>query len=91
MHAVRMVVRGRVQGVGFRFWTVRTAIDLGVRGWVHNCGDGSVEILALGTPDAIERLAKACHSGPTYAEVTAVETYPATDDGSVGFSQRSTA
>ncbi len=91
MQAVRLLVHGRVQSVGYRFWTVRTATELGIRGWVCNRRDGSVEILAVGTPEAVERLTEACRSGPAYAEVTAVDTHAAADDGSVGFSQRPSA
>ena len=46
--AVRAVVEGRVQGVGFRYWTVQVARELGITGWVRNCPDYSVEIFAEG-------------------------------------------
>jgi len=46
--AARAVVEGRVQGVGFRYWTVQVARELGITGWVRNCPDYSVEIFAEG-------------------------------------------
>ncbi len=88
--ALRLVVLGRVQGVGFRWWTVDTAERLGLRGWVRNRRDGSVEIHAIGQQDRVEALALACESGPRAARVTAVERFPAEDDGSPGFEHRGT-
>ncbi len=69
---VRMVVRGRVQGVGFRYATIRRAGDLGVAGWVRNRSDGSVEIVAQGAGDALVALEEWCHRGPAAARVTEV-------------------
>ena len=81
-------VRGRVQGVGYRWWTVRTASDLGLEGWVRNRRDGTVEILAIGEAAAIDALQESCRQGPTAAVVLAVERYMADDDGSRGFEER---
>ena len=86
--AWRLVVLGRVQGVGFRWWTVYTAERLGLRGWVRNRRDGSVEIQAIGPRDRVEALALACESGPGAARVSAVERFPAEDDGARGFEHR---
>ena len=86
-HARRWLISGRVQGVGYRWWTVRTADRLGLDGWVRNLGDGSVEVLAIGAPEAVERLAAACGAGPAAARVSALERHPAEDDGSTGFTE----
>ena len=58
--AVRVValVRGRVQGVGFRWWTRTRALELGLTGWARNLADGRVEIVAEGPREACERLLK---------------------------------
>jgi acylphosphatase len=88
--AWRLVVLGRVQGVGFRWWAVDMAERLSLRGWVRNRRDGSVEIHAIGPADAVDEFARACESGPPAARVTSVERFPAEDDGSVGFEHRGT-
>jgi acylphosphatase len=89
--AARLLVEGRVQGVGYRWWAVETARALGLDGWVRNRADGSVEILAMGEAVEIERLLQACRSGPPGGSVCAVRREAAEDDGSVGFQQRATA
>lgn len=73
MRRVRVVVRGRVQGVGFRYSTVRRARQLALRGWVRNCADGSVELVAEGEPDAVEALIEWCRHGPGGARVDEVD------------------
>ena len=85
--AVRAVIRGRVQGVWFRGWTVDTATRLGLDGWVRNRRDGSVEALFAGAADAVERMLEACRSGPPHARVDAVERHAAEEDGVAGFRQ----
>jgi acylphosphatase len=67
--AVRVVVEGRVQGVGFRAWMVRRATGLGLSGWVRNRLDGSVEAVLAGPAAAVERLLADCREGPPAAEV----------------------
>lgn len=89
-HAESLRIQGRVQGVGYRWWTLETAAALGLEGWVRNRRDGTVEILAIGHPVAIDALAEACRQGPTPAVVLAVERYMTEDDGSVGFEERTT-
>jgi acylphosphatase len=64
---------GRVQNVGFRWWTARHARVLGVVGTVRNRPDGSVEVVAAGPPEAVQRLAGLLASGPPGANVEAVE------------------
>jgi acylphosphatase len=90
MRSVRLVITGRVQGVGYRMWAERTAAALGISGWVRNRADSSVELQATGGDDAIARLIEACRQGPRAAIVSDVAVADAEDDGSVGFSSRPT-
>ena len=54
---VYLKIKGRVQGIGFRWWAVKTAEEIGgISGWVHNAADGSVEILMSGEEDNIDRM-----------------------------------
>jgi acylphosphatase len=71
--ARRFVVRGRVQGVGFRWFVEREAHILGVSGWVRNNADGGVEVLAQGTRDQLSGLRARLREGPRAARVDAVE------------------
>lgn len=71
--AVRARITGRVQGVGYRAWTLRQAQALGLRGFVRNRADGSVEVVALGPPETVEGLMRICRSGPAGARVDGVE------------------
>lgn len=87
LDAVRVRITGRVQGVWFRGWTVAEARSRGLRGWVRNCQDGSVEALFIGPSDALEDLVERCHQGPTTARVAQVKTFAAEDDGSLEFRQ----
>jgi acylphosphatase len=70
---VRVVVRGRVQGVGFRANCQREAQSAGLRGWVRNAWDGSVEALFEGDAEAVDRLVRWCGVGPRMAEVETVD------------------
>jgi acylphosphatase len=70
---VRLVVSGRVQGVGFREFTRRTAHRLGVGGWVCNLSDGRVEVVADGERPALDALVTAVSSGPPGARVRDVQ------------------
>jgi len=72
MRAQRLVIRGRVQGVGYRDAAVQAAFEFGVCGWVRNRPDGSVEALAQGEPEALERFAAWCRRGPPLARVADV-------------------
>ncbi|HLV88834.1 MAG TPA: acylphosphatase [Candidatus Sulfotelmatobacter sp.] len=71
--AKRYIVRGRVQGVGFRWFVEREAHLLGIAGWVRNNHDGSVEVLAQGTRDQLSGLHSRLREGPRAARVDAVE------------------
>lgn len=70
---LRLRIRGRVQGVWFREATRIEAERLGVRGWVKNCADGSVEALVEGEPGAVRELEAWCHHGPPAARVVEVQ------------------
>jgi acylphosphatase len=70
---LRMRIRGRVQGVWFRESTRLEAERLGVRGWVRNCADGSVEALLEGEPLAVRQMEQWCRQGPSAARVTEVQ------------------
>lgn len=77
--AIRHVtIRGRVQGVGFRYWTRRTATARGLTGWVRNRRDGSVEALFAGDEQAVAEMIKLCRRGPDAARVATVDEQPAT-------------
>lgn len=71
---VRVTVRGRVQGVGFRYATCEMARDIGVRGWVRNLPGGEVEAEFHGSNTEVEAALAWCQHGPRLAHVTAVET-----------------
>jgi acylphosphatase len=90
MRSVHLHITGRVQGVGYRAWATLTARRLGLRGWVRNRADGSVEVLAIGTDDPVATMIEACREGPFAARVTEVAAGEAIDDGSDGFRPRPT-
>ena len=71
--AKMFVVRGRVQGVGFRWFVEREAHTLGIAGWVRNNPDGSVEVLAMGTRDQLSGLKSRLQQGPRAARVDDVQ------------------
>ncbi len=71
---VRAVVRGIVQGVGYRFFVRRQAAALGVRGYVRNLPDGAVEVVAEGDRHSLDQLLRALERGPSGAEVDDVRT-----------------
>jgi len=85
MSALRVVVVGRVQGVGFRFFAERAARELGVRGWVRNRPDGSVETLVEGDDDAVRRYIDRLRQGPRLSRVDAVEVAEAPAKGLTSF------
>jgi len=71
---IHLQIRGRVQGVYFRASTVEQAQRLGITGWVRNCLDGSVEVMAEGKKAELENLIGWCHKGPSGAQVKEVQT-----------------
>jgi len=81
---LRLRIRGRVQGVWFREGTRQQAERLGVRGWVKNCPDGSVEAVIEGDAAAVKAMQAWCHEGPPAArvlEVQSSEEEPAAEKG----------
>ena len=73
LHARRFLVRGRVQGVGFRWFVEREARILGLAGWVRNNADGAVEVLAQGTREQLSGLRTRLQQGPRAARVDDVQ------------------
>jgi acylphosphatase len=71
--ARRLRVRGRVQGVGFRYFVAEKARSEGVVGWVRNCSDGSVETLLEGDAEALTRMERFVRRGPPLSRVDVVE------------------
>lgn len=72
MTSVRLVISGRVQGVGFRESMIAVARQHGLNGWVRNRFDGTVEAILQGEAEAVEQLVQWCHRGPRAAQVTDV-------------------
>jgi acylphosphatase len=72
--AIRQVtIRGRVQGVGYRYWVEHRARAHGLEGWVRNLRDGSVEAVFAGAEDVVAAMIAACRRGPSLARVEAVQ------------------
>ena len=88
MRARRVVITGRVQGVGYRDWMVKTATNLGVAGWCRNIVGGGVEALVYGETDAVEELLRACRRGPRLALVSKIEEEWADPPTEPGFVRR---
>jgi acylphosphatase len=76
----QVVIRGRVQGVGYRAWTEVAAEERGVEGWVRNCRDGSVEALFAGPEELVLTMIELCRSGPPGARVDAIDQREASSD-----------
>lgn len=87
---IQVRIRGRVQGVWYRGWTVDEASRRGLRGWVRNRQDGSVEALFCGPAAAVTEMIAACHAGPRAARVEAVEQTVAEEFTGAGFVTLST-
>jgi acylphosphatase len=77
---VRVTIRGRVQGVGYRYWLEQQAVARGLEGWVRNRRDGSVEALFAGPADAVSAMIASCRRGPASARVDGVVEEPADPD-----------
>ncbi|MDR3533897.1 MAG: acylphosphatase [Rhodopila sp.] len=85
MTARRLVISGRVQGVGFRDWLLAEAAGRGLHGWVRNRRDGTVEALLHGDATALAEMLAACRAGPRHARVTDVAEYDAEPSDFSGF------
>ena len=88
MIARRLVIHGRVQGVFYRDWTVATARDLGLAGWVRNLPDGTVEAHLEGDRPAVDRMEAAMHDGPARAQVERIDARPSDPAGLGAFVRR---
>jgi acylphosphatase len=71
-----VIIRGRVQGVGYRAWTEYAALEHGLEGWVRNRRDGSVEAMFAGSQTTVAAMIEACRSGPPGARVDAIDEEP---------------
>jgi acylphosphatase len=91
--AMRLLIEGTVQGVGFRAWLTNRAQNLKVNGWVRNRSDKSVETVMVGLEDDVAELIKACYQGPPMASVKKVKQFPYPDPEHIeeGFKQLPTA
>ena len=85
MRAVGAIVRGRVQGVGYRAWTEQQATALGLDGWVRNRRDGTVEAQIVGPDAGVDMLLTRLHQGPPGSRVEAVEVTVAQTMAQPGF------
>jgi acylphosphatase len=84
-------IEGRVQGVGYRVWTERTAVSLGLVGWVRNRRDGSVEAVFQGAEADVATMIAACEGGPPDSSVTSVKVLAEGVGAFTGFEVRATA
>jgi acylphosphatase len=69
----RLMIRGVVQKIGFRVWAEREALGLGLKGWVRNRRDGSVEVLIAGPPPAMAQMIERCWKGPPLAKIESID------------------
>jgi acylphosphatase len=76
----RLVIKGGVQGVGFRYGLADEARALGLRGWVRNCRNGDVEAIVAGPAQSVDAIIAWAHKGPPAAKVSAVSVEPATGE-----------
>lgn len=85
VQTIRVVVSGRVQGVGFRAWTERRARELNLSGWVRNLGDGTVEAMFHGPAHKVDEMIGHCRRGPAHARVEVLERFEETEAPAPGF------
>jgi acylphosphatase len=86
--AARYVVQGRVQGVGYRYFVLRHAEELGIAGYAKNQADGTVEVVAEGADEALKELEERLNEGPSFAHVSGVEREAIAERGASGFHVR---
>ena len=89
--AVRVIISGRVQGVGYRDWTRREATARNLGGWVRNRSDGTVEAVIAGEDSAVESMLLALRVGPSASRVKQVTTEEWTEVAPLSFELRETA
>lgn len=88
MATFEFIVSGIVQGVGYRYYTLRMAERLGIRGWVRNLPNGEVQVVASADDGALEQFEQLLLEGPRMSRVTGVQRLPAPDEEHHGFSVR---
>jgi acylphosphatase len=72
---IRLIISGRVQGVGYRAWTVATAFSFNLQGWVRNLRDGTVEAVFSGQDDNVTAMIESCKKGPLASRVDGIDFY----------------
>ena len=82
---VRVIIAGRVQRIGFRYWVIDQASSRGLHGWVRNHNTGEVEAVFSGPASAVEDMIGICHEGPDGARVDTIERFPAEAPTEKGF------
>jgi acylphosphatase len=87
----RLFVHGRVQGVFYRAWSAEQARSLGLKGWVRNRRDGSVELLVEGEETSVEKMIARCREGPPAAAVERIDVGESDEPAPPGFETRPTA
>lgn len=88
--AIRIVIEGRVQGVGFRWWVGEWANARGLEGWVRNRREGTVEALFYGPEKTVRNMVEFCREGPPNARIRNVREYEDEPPDDPGFVQRAT-
>ena len=86
----KLRIHGQVQGVFYRAWSRETAQALGVRGWVRNRLDGTVEMLVQGEEEAVRRMVERCRQGPPAAQVDRIDIEESEEEAPGGFEKRPT-
>ena len=90
VRSVRVRIEGLVQGVGFRTWVERQALELGLNGWVRNRRDGGVEASFNGAADRVDEIVRRCSAGPRDAMVAMVKVLAEQEAAVAGFEVRRT-
>lgn len=91
MRACRLIIHGRVQGVGYRDWLMNIAHLHKLHGWVRNITDGTVEAVLAGPEPALTACLATCHEGPALANVTKIEILPYEGRVAPGFAREPTS